>query len=505
MKSIPWKKNLIFSLEIILVLAYIAGTIYLIFRINEQFIYLSISVLYVINILTGIILFTQKRQNASKLSWFILILILPLLGNLFFFMFGLSYTNKNELELHKDKRFHISNYPELTEKLPLSKTKINHLKYLEFLNKNDSSVANIKLYAEGYDYYKGVFESLNNAKNSIKIVTYVIKPSEIATEFINILEKKAEEGLEITWLIDYFGSAWMSKKAFKKLESFSNVSVEYIGKIYYPFIRSSNFYRNHQKFIIVDDNCVFSGGNNISSEYDSMSKKYGHWIDLNYRISGPYINQYILHFAFFWKVITDKDISVRESLKNNMESFENEYENYALLVTDSPALPYSEAESYWLKIFASAKRKIKISTPYFSISNSLIKQIIIAIKSGVEVEIYYPGISDNFLAYAIGLEELKWLSQHGAKIYTFKNHFLHTKMGLVDGEIAWFGSSNFDSRSMYAQYETMDLVSGKVVLEIKKLFNEYKQKSILMTEIELYTKKISKIRKLFFKLLKPLI
>lgn len=59
---------------------------------------------------------------------------------------------------------------------------------------------------------------------------------------------------------------------------------------------------------------VFNGGSNISDEYAGFSKRFGNLIDLNYKISGPYVNNYILNFAKLWKFSSNTDIDIKESL-----------------------------------------------------------------------------------------------------------------------------------------------------------------------------------------------
>ncbi|WAM02911.1 hypothetical protein ONA02_01125 [Mycoplasmopsis felis] len=101
---------------------------------------------------------------------------------------------------------------------------------------------------------------------------------------------------------------------------------------------------------------VFSGGNNISDEYASLSKKYGHWIDLNYKITGEYINTYILHFARFWKFITRKEIEIKRKL---LKLENNElYTTHSILVVDSPSYSHSSSE-YTIKINFKCKEKHK--------------------------------------------------------------------------------------------------------------------------------------------------
>ncbi|UWV94063.1 hypothetical protein ONA24_01010 [Mycoplasmopsis cynos] len=46
-------------------------------------------------------------------------------------------------------------------------------------------------------------------------------------------------------------------------------------------------------------------------------------------------------------------------------------------------------------------------------------------------------------------------------------------MGVIDDEIAWVGTNNLDLRSMFSQYETVDILDGKIVEKINSIFNEY--------------------------------
>ncbi|TNK89836.1 cardiolipin synthetase, partial [Mycoplasmopsis pullorum] len=114
-------------------------------------------------------------------------------------------------------------------------------------------------------------------------------------------------------------------------------------------------------------------------------------------------------------------------------------------------------------------------------------------------------LPDKKFIYNITLNQLKSLSKYGVKVYIMENHFLHTKLGIVDDEIAWFGTNNFDSRSMFAQYEIMNLVSGEIVSELIEIVNDYKSKSIPLEQHKFYDKKTTSLVKVIYNLAKPLV
>ncbi|TNK81804.1 cardiolipin synthetase [Mycoplasmopsis pullorum] len=504
MKKSKFSDILLWIIQIIIILAYFCGVLLLTYLVNGQFLYLLFLGIYLLNLITTFLIWKQRRQSATKLSWILVTIIFPILGHVLYYIYGLSYWNKYEFKLRTNPKFNYNLYNNNHQYSNEVDRFNSKLKKYHNMNKNGIVNSQTQIVKEGFDFYEELFNGLNEAKESIEIVSYIIKKGEIFDQLVHILEKKASEGVRIKWLIDYFGSGSIGINPFEILKNFDNVEIKYIGKIYYPFIVSHSFYRNHQKFFIIDNKKVYTGGNNISDEYASFSKRFGHFIDLNYILSGPIVNLYIIHFAYFWEVITKKEIDIIPKLQNYTHEVQN-YNSDIILIDDSPNLTYSESEMYWLKLFANAQKSIKIVTPYFSITDALWKQLIIGAKSMLDIEIYIPGLPDKKFIYNITLNQLKSLSKYGVKVYIMENHFLHTKLGIVDDEIAWFGTNNFDSRSMFAQYEIMNLVSGEIVSELIEIVNDYKSKSIPLEQHKFYDKKTTSLVKVIYNLAKPLV
>ncbi|QKT05336.1 phosphatidylserine/phosphatidylglycerophosphate/cardiolipin synthase family protein [Mycoplasma sp. OR1901] len=412
----------------------------------------------------------QQRNPKIKVSWLFLMTILPIFSVAIFFTLGKIKPNKNELKVMREDNYNLNKINQI-EKTSSASVELNELK-----NITDTTIlnSNYHFYEEGYRFYDSLEKNIKEAKKSILIITYIIKKSEISKEFIDLIKLKAKEGLEIKWLIDDFGAFPRLKKELKKLNKIG-VKVHFIAKIYYPFITHKAFYRNHQKFIIIDSKKVFSGGNNISDEYASLSPKYGHWIDINYKITGEYVNAYNVHFIKFWEIITREKLDVNNYISKFKE--DEKGENQSILVFDSPSWDYSNAERVWIKLFSQAKKSIKIATPYFSITEAMYKQIILALKNNVDVTIFFPGLPDKKLVYKVGLWQIKQLVQLGMKVQIYDNHFLHSKSGIIDDKIAWVGTSNLDARSMFSQYETMDIIVGPAIKNVIHLFEQYNNNS----------------------------
>ncbi|QGZ97501.1 cardiolipin synthetase [Mycoplasma sp. NEAQ87857] len=502
-KVFSLKKFILLTVQIIILIVSLVSMILLISNFSYEYIWALLIIYYVLNMIFLFIIYVQKRNKIAKFSWIYFIILFPIIGNVVFVAFGLVFINKYELKLDNDPKYNIQTYID-QGLIPNLTSNDSQLQQYESLNNNKALPCLIKFYDQGYHLYDEVFKHIKNAKKSIFIVTYIIKKSEISKEFIHLIKQKKEEGIDIKWLVDDFGATFSQKRELNKLKKLG-VEVYRIGKIYYPFINATSFTRNHQKYIIIDSKLVFSGGNNISDEYASLSKKYGHWIDLNYMITGPYVNYYNLAFIKFWKVITKKNIDIEPNLYFNYNYDLSLMDNQAILSIDSPSYNYSTAEYNWIQMLMNAKKEIIICSPYFSLSSALSKAMILALKKGIKVKLYFPGLPDKKFVYKISLYQIKQLMQFGLEVYIYNENFMHSKCGIIDDEIAWAGTSNWDSRSMFSQYETIDIFKGQAVSDLKTIINSYNKHCYLLKNSPLYTKNGTWVSRMIYHLSLPLI
>ena len=76
-----------------------------------------------------------------------------------------------------------------------------------------------------------------------------------------------------------------------------------------------------------------------------------------------------------------------------------------------------------------------------------------AARRGVDVRIMVPRDSDLKIADWARTEYLNDLEESGVKIFAFPPTMIHAKVGIIDDECGIVGSTNFDSRSFYLNYE----------------------------------------------------
>jgi len=100
-------------------------------------------------------------------------------------------------------------------------------------------------------------------------------------------------------------------------------------------------------------------------------------------------------------------------------------------------------------LFASARKSIYITTPYFLPDRGARQEMVKAIvERGVEVKILTPGKhADHLLTRTSSRRLYGELLKAGAEIYEYKPSMMHAKVMIVDGVWSVVGSTNLDNRS----------------------------------------------------------
>jgi cardiolipin synthase len=167
----------------------------------------------------------------------------------------------------------------------------------------------VKIFNEGPEKFKALFEDIKKAKKEINIQYYIIKSDCLGIKLRDELTRKVKEGIKVRILYDGIGSRGMFKKFFKKL-----ISLGGEVKIFFPsFLNFINFklnFRNHRKVCIIDGEVAYIGGFNFGDEYLGLDKKYGYWRDTHLRIKGESVNHLQLCFIFDWNLVSNKKLGI---------------------------------------------------------------------------------------------------------------------------------------------------------------------------------------------------
>src|SRR5690554_747199 len=186
--------------------------------------------IYIINIFFGIKLLFYNNINLSNIIYtLILIIIFPFLTPIIYL---LNFFDEQFRKYFIKKQFQDNiNIPCL----------------------NDKSITchnEIRLFTNGDKLFEDIFTEIKKAKHYIHISFFTFNTDIIGKLFIQKLEEKLKENVEIVILYDPMGSYKMKKKYLKNFKKLGGELIPFI-KLYkkYPNIN----YRNHRKYIIIDN------------------------------------------------------------------------------------------------------------------------------------------------------------------------------------------------------------------------------------------------------------
>jgi cardiolipin synthase len=154
------------------------------------------------------------------------------------------------------------------------------------------------------------------------------------------------------------------------------------------------------------------------------------------------------------------------------------------------SIPYADdhaLEKQYVKMIDSAKKSIKISSPYLRPTPEITAALKRATSKGVDVQIQtrveLTGDTQAWLYEEVNKESINALSKQ-AKIYKWnENSILHSKFLLIDSKEAVIGSVNMSRRSFIQDVENGFIINdASVTKDMEKIFESYVKKSEQVTK-----------------------
>lgn len=119
-----------------------------------------------------------------------------------------------------------------------------------------------------------------------------------------------------------------------------------------------------------------------------------------------------------------------------------------------------------LRLIDRARGSIVLETPYFVMSAAFRRALAAALDRGVRVTLLTNSLAstDQLLVAATFTNQKHWLLSRGVRIWELAGpDHLHAKTAVIDSQIAYVGSYNFDPRSEYLNTETGVVVDDPAV------------------------------------------
>jgi len=329
----------------------------------------------------------------------------------------------------------------------------------------------------GDEAFPKMLEAIREARHHIHLQSFIIGNDEIGRQFMDAVAARARAGVRVRVLYDRFGSShalWGG--LFRRYRKVPNLSVA--GWTQSNLFRKQLHLnlRNHRKALIVDGRIGFMGGVNLN-DYSRSRDGQTAIQDYHFRLLGPIVQELQYSFLRDWHVMTEED-PVRLLSAEHFRKLKPEGEALARVVNSGPSSDLGVAVDVFFNAVNAARKQVFIITPYFLPTEDLLRALRMAALRGVRVYLVVPEKSNHWYTTWAGRAMYEDLLEAGVRIFERPRPFIHAKAMTVDDRMAIVGSSNWDYRSLYTNYEaSLTVYDLPFVMHLKLLMTEDLQAS----------------------------
>ncbi len=471
-------KKFISILFVLLCLIFQLSVVYFLYLTLENY-FAFIRVIYSFFCLYFIFKIIKESKSYSFiLPWIIIFMIIPIPSTIFYISIRLNkrFSNfyKNVIASEENSKKYLIQDEKIREEYKNNSS----LKYIsDFANYPVTCNNKIDYYSLGDYSLEPILEELNKAKKFIFIEYFIIAPGKFWNSILEVLEKKASEGVDVRVIYDDLGSyTTLPSNYYKKLEKKGIKCIPFNKIKLFRGIIMNN--RDHRKILVIDGKVAFSGGINIADEYINEVERFGHWKDNCFKITGDAVWNYTVMFLTLWNAIRKDDLDYSKFKYKSSNKLTN---GYVVPYGETPLDDENVGEDIYLNMINNSNKYLYIMTPYLIIDSNLVVALVLAAKRGVDVRIIIPGIPDKKMVYGVSKSYVDPLLKGGVKVYKYTPGFIHSKVFVSDDVRATVGTLNMDYRSLYLHFECgCYFEKTDVIKDIKKDVDETLEKCDLI-------------------------
>ncbi len=463
-----------------------------------------------VSVVVVIVIINEKSNPAYKLAWMLPVLLIPFLGSGFYIFCRsqktVEFFEKRLDHLWYDIRPYMAQNDIAFERMKKdnpSNANLSHFLYNQVgypLHQN----SDVTYFSSGEEKYESILMELAKARKYIFLEYFIIARGQVWDSILEILKKKAKEGVEVRLMYD--GTCSLSLLPYDYPKQMKRFGIK--CKMFHPIkpiLTTSQNNRDHRKICVIDGRVAYTGGINLADEYINAIERFGHWKDTAIMVEGEAVQSFIMMFLQLW---------------NMKEKQEEDYEKYLVPKSKIPSaslgyvIPYGDSpydnenvgEQVYTHILNHAKSYVHIMSPYLILDYEMMSTLMSVAKSGIEVIIVMPSIPDKWYAFVLAKTYYAELIGAGVQIYEYTPGFVHAKMFISDDDTAVVGTINLDYRSLYLHFECGAFIyRNPVVREIEEDFQDTLEKCHKLTLVEVNNRPLKdKVCGHIFRLIAPL-
>lgn len=446
------------SIQFVLLLIIVSAIIYYLNNYYGNTIATILSVSTSLGVIfVSVIIFLENRHPSSTLAWFLVLALNPVAGFFFYILFGQNYRKRKIFDrkaLRDAEAYIFIDNQSLTDTSKLEQYSDSQKQLFRLGQKVAKSPLSFnsetEILTNGEATFSAILQELQKATHHIHMEYYIYRDDEIGTEIKNLLVAKAKAGIEVRFLYDAVGSLKLPVPFIEEMRD-AGVEVIAFSPVYFPLLSNKVNYRNHRKIIVIDGKVGFTGGLNVGDEYLGRSKVYGFWRDTHMLIRGEAVRTLQTIFLQDWLYMTGKAFLSPEYLSPPLS--ESHGDGAVQIISSGPDNEWKTVKNLFFSMISSARKSIWIASPYFIPDEDIYTALKVASLSGVEVKLLFPKKPDKWIPFLAAHSYFAEMMNAGVEIYEYEKGFMHSKVLIIDGEMASIGTANMDMRSFHLNFE----------------------------------------------------
>jgi cardiolipin synthase len=393
-----------------------------------------------------------KRDPRGAFGWIAVCVVAPVAGPVLYLFFGVNRTRNRAQRFEMpplrsgERGGPVEQLHPLPEDLPATFTELARsgraLSRHALVGQN-----RVEPLFNGEQAYPAMLEAIESARESLCLTTYILDADETGEAFCRALSEAQARGVVVRVLIDGVGEWYSRPRASRRLRRAGVTTARFLPPRLIPPSVSINL-RNHHKILVVDDRLGFTGGMNISDRHRTGASGEGRvTADVHFRLAGPIVGQLALEFYRTWEFATGEVVRYSPTVRATDD------EVVCRTLTDGPDEDLDRMTMLLSAAIASARRSIRIMTPYFLPPRELIGALQAAAVRGIDVHVVLPERSNlRYVDWAT--RNMLWeLLFRGVRVSLQPPPFNHGKLFVVDDYYSLVGSANWDPRSLRLNFE----------------------------------------------------
>ena len=405
-----------------------------------------------------VILTDEEGDSGRKITWLIIIAILPVIGILGYIVFGLNPRRNSKHDRYAKLFFGVFSenadkrtFRQLFGEKNKEKIREGYRELSILLSKSNGTTVtennNVEIITSGQRKFDALVNDLENAENHIHMEYFYFRKDSGSRKIKEILMKKAREGVKVRFIHENIANIDISPGYYNEMKK-AGVEVVKFTNARFNLLRLSARlnYRDHRKIVVIDGKIGYTGGMNIGDDY------FLRWRDTHMRITGNAVHA--LQYSFLYSFCTSGGkipVSFEELFP---ESGPGQKRNELVqIVPDQPEdkWPVIHMGAVWA--VQHARKYIYIQTPYFVPPEPLLLALKSSALKGADIRIMVPEKTDHIYMSIANKSYYHECLSAGIRIFEKKGRFIHSKTLVSDDYLSVIGSANMDYRSLQLNYE----------------------------------------------------